>query len=258
MTHREAVAVPPSAKTVLAKPVLAAAVALAICLLAAAPAAAWEVRDDAPRPAFEAFHEHFATAAYHYPRHGAAPLGLVGFELYADLSADLELEDEDFFTDAVSGDLPAGALSVARVGVRKGLPGNVDLGLAYGTVLDGDLDLLSADVQWAFLDGGAVSPAMALRFTGTQTLSGDPYELDQYGAELLLSKGFTILSLYGGAGVAWSEGTLARATGGELTVDGTQSVLYAGVVLNLLLPKITVEAEQGEGFQVAARLAFGF
>lgn len=237
--------------------VVAAAV-LAVCALAALPAAAWEVRDDAPRPAFEAFHDRFATAAFHYPRHGAAPLGLVGFELYADLSADLEFEDEDFFPDAVSGDLPAGALSIARVGVRKGLPGDVDLGLAWGTAVDGDLDLVSADVQWAFLDGGAVSPAMALRLTGTRTVGGGPYELDQYGAELLLSKGFPLLTPYVGAGVVWSEGRLARAGGGELTVDGTRTVLYAGVVINLLLPKITVEAEQGEGFQVAARIGFGF
>lgn len=240
------------------EPLAAVLLCLTLAAVAAAPAAAWEVRADAPRPAFEAFHERFATAAFHYPRHGAAPLGLVGFELYADLSADLDFESESSFHDAVSGSLPAGSMSLARVGVRKGLPGHVDLGLAYGTAVDGDLDLLSADVQWAFLDGGAVSPAMALRFTGTRTVGGDPYELEQYGAELMLSKGFPLLTPYGGAGVVWSEGRLERSAGGTLTVDGTQTVLYAGVVLNLLLPKISVEAEQGEGFQLAARLAFGF
>ena len=144
---------------------------LLLAVLAAAPdAAAWEIRPDAPEASFRLFHERFASAAYHYPRHGAKPLGIIGFEAYADVAVDRDFDSEPFYDDVVSGDLPVDTLGVARVGARKGLPGNFDVGVAYGRALDGDLELVSADLQWALIDGGAVTPALSFRVTGTQNI----------------------------------------------------------------------------------------
>lgn len=235
-------------------PVLAA---LLVAVLAAAPAGAWEVRDTASRESFELFHERFASAAYHWPRHAAAPLGLTGFRLFADVSADRDFDEEGFYPDAVRGDLPGGTLAVARVGARKGLPGGIDLGLAYGRAVDGDVELVSADVGWAFLEGGVATPALALRLTGTRSVGGGPYDLEQVGAELMVSKGFPVVTPYAGAGLVWSDGTLARAGGGEISHDATREIYYAGLVLNLLLPRLTVEAEYGEAFQAAVKVGFG-
>ena len=66
--------------------------------------------------------------------------------------------------------------------------------------MDGDLELISGELSWAILDGGAVAPALALRLTGTQTTGGGAYDLDLYGAELELSKGFAVATPYVGAG----------------------------------------------------------
>jgi hypothetical protein len=232
---------------------------LAAALLGAAlPAAAWEVRPDAPEESFRLFHERFAGAAYAYPRHSASPLGLVGFEVYADLAGDRDFDEEDFYPDVVSGDLPGGTLGIARVGVRKGLPGNVDLGLSYGQAIDGEVELVSGEVQWAFVDGGAVTPALALRLTGTQSVDSGPYQLEQYGAELMVSKGFAVLTPYLGGGFVWDEGTLERSGGGALSADDEHFVVYGGVVLNLLLPKIVVEVEKAEHVQGAVKIGFGF
>ena len=238
---------------------LATALALLALGSAAPPAAAWEVRDDAPAAAFGEFHRRFAFSAYHFPRREAAPLGLTGFEIYVDLAADRDFDEQGFYPQVVDGGLPGGTLGVARVGVRKGLPGNVDLGLAYGQAIDGDLELLSADVLWAFVDGGAVTPALALRLTATRSLGGSPYELEQYGGELMISKGFPVLTLYGGVGWYSADGTLDRSDGGRLGADADGEVYYAGVIVNLvILPKLTFEAEQGEAFQVAAKIGIGF
>lgn len=234
------------------------AAALLLALLAALPAAAWDVRPDAPEESFRLFHERFAGAAYHFPKHSASPLGLIGFEVFADLAADRDFDEEGFYPDVVAGDLPGGTLAIARVGVRKGLPGGVDLGLAYGQALDGEMELVSGDVQWAFVDGGAVTPALALRLTGTQNLDSGPYQLEQYGAELMVSKGFAILTPYAGAGFVWDEGTLERTDGSEVSVDDEHYVLYGGLVLNLLLPKIVVEVEKAEHLQAAVKVGFGF
>jgi hypothetical protein len=237
----------------------APAVSLLLLLAAlAAPAAAWDFRDDPPPGDFQDFHRRFSTAVYHYPRHGAAPLGLTGFDVYADVAVDRDFADEPFFDGVVDGDLVGDAMTFARVGGRKGLPGGVDVGLAYGRALDGDFNLVSADLQWAMIKGGPLSPALSLRLTGSRTLDAATFELDQYGAEVLLSKGFTVLTPYIGAGVVYSEGRLTPETGPRLTDDFTRGVVYGGVTLNLLLPKITVEVEKADVVQGAVRVAFGF
>lgn len=227
-----------------------------LLLLITAPAAAWDIREDAPADAFRAFHERFSDVVYHYPRHGAAPLGLIGFEVYVDAAVDQELDDEGFEGPVIDDELTGGLLTVARVGARKGLPAGIDLGAAYGKVLGSDLELVSADVQWAIVEGGAFTPALSLRVTGTQTLDSDTYDLEQYGAELLLSKGFAVLTPYIGGGFVYSESRLSSPIR-TLEEDSTRNVLYAGATLNLLIPKITVEVEKGEVIQYAAKVAFG-
>lgn len=239
-------------------PLPRAALCFALCLAAALPAAAWQIDQSAPASDLEAFHRHFSTAVYHYPRHDAAPLGLVGFAVYADATYNPDFDGEPYAETVLDGDLTGGALSVARVGVRKGLPGGIDLGAAYGKVLEGGLELVSADLQWAILEGGAVTPALSLRATYTQTLDSDDYELTVYGAEVLVSKGFAVLTPYAGAGLVRGESRFDAAPGGPFEVSDTRGVLYAGLTLNLLLPKITVEVEQGEDLQAALRVSFGF
>ncbi len=229
---------------------------LALCLLPAASAQAWEVRADAPEGDFRDFHRHFSAAAYHYPRHGASPLGLVGFNVYVDAAVDREFDDEPFAETVIDGDLNGDLLAVARVGARKGLPGGIDLGVSYARALGGDVDLISADLQWAMIEGGPATPALGLRLTGTRTVNAGAYELDQYGAEVLLSKGFAILTPYVGGGVVHSKGTLSSAAR-TFEDTHTRGIFYGGLTLNLLLPKITVEVEKAEVVQWSARISIG-
>jgi hypothetical protein len=226
-------------------------------LATALPAAAAEVRPDAPEAEFREFHRRFALAAYHYPRHGAAPLGLIGFDVYADAAVDQEFGDEEFVRAVLDDDLTSDMLAVVRIGGRKGLPAGIDIGLSYGRAVETDIELISADVQWAILKGGALSPALSLRVTGTRSMGSEVYDLDQYGAELLLSKGFTVLTPYVGAGVVRSEGSLDSSLGRTFEDSETRAVFYGGLTLNLLLPKITVEVEKAEVIQGAVRVAFG-
>ena len=231
---------------------------LFLALLAAAPLRAWEVSGGATPEHFQAFHRRFSTDAYFYPRHGASPLGLIGFEVYADATYDETFDDKPFVATAIDGDFTGGFLSVARVGARKGLPGGLDLGLSYGKALGGDVKLLSAEIQYAILKGGLLSPALSLRVTGTRSSGSNAYDLDQYGAELLFSKGFTVLTPYVGAGIVRSKGTLDTTLGSSFEDTETRGVVYGGVTLNLLLPKITFEIEKAEDLQGAVRVGIGF
>lgn len=234
---------------------------VALGILPAAPVAAWEVSGRAAADDFRSFHRRFTTAAYAYPRHGAAPLGLTGFDVYADASYDRDFDSQGFVATAIDGDFTGGALSVGRVGARKGLPAGVDVGLAYGRALGGDVKLVSGELQWAILHGGVLEPALSLRLSGTRTVDAGAYRLDQLGAEVLVSKGFAVLTPYAGAGFVRSRGRLQRPAGfagSGLESTTTRPVLFAGATLNLLLPKITVEMEKGEALQAALRVGIGF
>jgi hypothetical protein len=230
-----------------------------LAALAPAPARAWDPASPAPPADFTAFHRRFSSDLYPYPRHGAAPLGLVGFEFFADATYDSSFDSEPFFKTAVDGNLPGGVLSIGRVGVRKGLPGGLDLGVSYGEALGSRVRLVSAEVQYALLHGGLLEPALSIRVTGTRTVGSGAYGLDQYGAEILLSKGFTVLTPYVGAGLTHSRGRLGNLGHGtaDLTDNATRAVAYAGLRLNLLVPKIVVEVEKGEAVQGAVRIGFG-
>jgi hypothetical protein len=228
-------------------------------VLAVAPAqASFSVSPHATRGDFEAFHRRFSSDAYFYPRHSAAPLGLIGFEVYADATYEDKFDDQSFNGTAVDGSYTGGFLSVARVGARKGLPGGVDLGLAYGKSLNGDVKLISAELQYAILHGGLLEPALSVRVTGTRTVDATAYELNQYGADVLLSKGFTVLTPYIGVGFVSSRGRLNRGLPGTFEDTETQGVAFAGITLNLLLPKINFEVEKGQALQGAVRVGFGF
>lgn len=225
----------------------------ALGLLAALPATAWEPDLTAPDAALETFHDHFSAAAYPYPRHSAKPLGIVGFDVWAEAAVAPDFEDE--VAGALTDDLPGGYLTIYRVGARKGLPLGIDIGASWGKALDSDLELLNGEISWAILEGGAVTPALGLRVTGGRG-SSDAYELEQCGAEVLISKGFTVLTPYAGVGYSWSESTFERATG-DLSFDGGRGFAYGGVILNLWVPKISFEVEQAETLQGAVRLAIG-
>lgn len=232
---------------------------LVLGLAAALPAAAWEVRRDASAADFRDFARRFASAAYAYPGHPAKALGITGFEAFAEASYDDTFDEQPFFAGAVDGDLDGGFLSVARVGIRKGLPGHVDLGVSLAEAVGTDLRLATAEVQWAFLDGGAVSPAAALRIVATHSKGGGAFTLDQAGIEVLASKGFPLLTPYIGGGVVVSRARLDRSgTLSDLSVTHTQPIAYAGLRLSLLIPKITAEIQRGDTTQYALRVALGF
>ncbi len=225
-----------------------------LALLVAGPARAWQPDPTAPDVALETFHDHFSAVAYPYARHTPKPLGTLGFDVWAEAAG--EQGQGDKVDPALDGSLQGGLLGVYRVGARKGLPGGVDVGLSLGKVIDSDLKLVSGEVSWAILDGGLATPALGVRLTGNRTTGGSDYRFEQYGAEVALSKGFAFLTPYAGAGLSWGRSTFRRPAD-DFTVDSTRGFLFGGVILNLVVPKITLEVEQGETLQGAVRIAFG-
>ncbi len=257
MSDRPVAPVPPVPTLCALPPIPAQIIRFALASLAlAALSLPLMAQSPTTEQVFERFVEEFGASVYPYARRGAQPLGITGFEVYAEISG--RDFDQQAFSAVVDGlDDP---LVPVRVGVRKGLFGGIDIGASYAEVIDLDYSAWAFDVQKALLEPGAFRPGLGLRLAYTDGDLGNDLTFRQYGGELIVSKGFTVIAIFGGAGLVRSEGDLRNfgVIGSRLESSATTSVLFAGLRLNLLLPKFTLTVEKADQVQASLAVAFGW
>ena len=172
----------------------------------------------------------------------AAATGLMGFEVLATAGGP-QVDTGSNWWRYVDARTVGGVLYGHRVIVRKGLPFNLDVGAQVGQVAGERF--WGGEVRWAVLEGGTVSPALALRASYSQ-LTGAPFELEVAEAQLIISKGFLVVSPYGGIGY---RRVGARANFGEPagahSADSNRATLTAGVRVTLFpLVRLVGEVRQ--------------
>lgn len=149
-----------------------------------------------------------------------------------------------------------------RLVVSKGFPGGTISGM-YAKFNGTDMKVYGGALDVPIVNGGLVSPTLAFR-AAYSTISGvDAYKLKTYGAEIFLSKGFGPITPYIAAGrmrtdargIIPAAGTFAGAT---LRDRGNSNRYTAGVRISMLVPKLVLEATQGEVRSYAAKISFGF
>lgn len=188
----------------------------------------------------------------------AEPLGITGFDIGVGVSA-VDFRDKNW--DGIVEDAPD-YVPVPRIQVRKGLPFNLDVGAFYSQVPDSNIELWGGELQWALLEGTAATPALALR-AHYSTLEGvNDLDLQTYGADAVVSKGFAFLTPYAGVGLVRIKGEYA---GDDPVVKGqlddqefTEPRYFAGVQASLLLLRLTAEAEYLERPTYSLKVSLGF
>ena len=158
-----------------------------------------------------------------------------------------------------SNDVPS-YLPVPRVHVRKGLPLGFDLGASYAMVPSSNIKVIGGELQYAIMDGSAALPALALRGHYSTLLGVDDLDLETYGADAVLSKGFLFLTPYVGVGVLRSDG---EYTGNEPSLQNldeseTTQRVFGGVQIAMALLRITLDAEYSEVPVYTAKVSLGW
>ncbi len=225
------------------KRILLAAVALA---LLASPAAAGRydivIDADLPNATFSSFVREAGTATAYRALAPAAPQGVFGFDVGIAVSG-VDIRNaawEPLFRD---NDAPS-LLPVPRLQARKGLPFNFDVGAFYADIPNSNMKMWGAEVQWAPLEGGIAMPAFALRGSYSTLRGVSDLDLETYGVDAVLSKGFPLLTPYGGIGLIRVEGDYTGTANEALTRHTFNEVRYfGGVQLSLALLRLTAEAE---------------
>jgi hypothetical protein len=229
-------------------------------LIVALPLAAQDDIDFDPtitQQQFETFSRLVAQGIYATPIDAARARGLLGFDIGVGATAIPVDTNAEYWLNSVSEDFTVSDhVVVPRVIVSKGLS-VATLSAMYAKVPDSDVAMLGASLDVPIISGGVVTPTLALRGAYSTLQGVDEFDLSTYGLEVFLSKGFGPVTPYVAAGRARSdaEGRITDAI--VLTDEADSNRITVGVKLSLLLPKIVIEATQGEERSYAAKISFG-
>jgi hypothetical protein len=178
----------------------------------------------------------------------AVPTGLSGFELVA-AAGGPRVNSDSAWWHAIDNRLVAGVWPGQRLIARKGLPLRFDVGAQVGS-LAGER-FWGVEGRWALVDGGAVTPAIALRASYSQ-FANAPFQVAAQELQLGISKGFAILTPYGAIGYRRFDASARVGTPADVALSSTGSTTTwaAGVRLNVPVLRLVGEVRH------AANLAF--
>jgi len=185
--------------------------------------------------------EDLGAALSYKPLIPAAPLGVTGFDVGLAVTA-TSLKNSAVVQKAVTGGTVASTLPVPTVRLDKGLPFDIDIGLAYGKAPNSNISYFGGEVRWAFLPGDIALPAVAVRAAATQLNGVDQLKFSTQSIDVSVSKGFTIVTPYGGVGEVWIHGTPQGVP--TLTKDSfVKTKVFGGVDFNFGLVNLVLEAD---------------
>ena len=133
----------------------------------------------------------------------AEPLGITGFEIGVESSfVQISTGNNNYWEKAFSYDAPS-ILPAPKIRVRKGLPLGIDIGAMYSALPGSNIKLYGAEASYALLEGGIATPALGVRGTFTKLSGVDDLDYQTVGIDASISKGFVMLTPYGGAGMVY-------------------------------------------------------
>jgi hypothetical protein len=236
-----------------------ALVSLAVMLAAITPAIAADSIDQINllnQTEFRNLSEDLGAVASYKGVIPATPLGLTGFDIGVEVSA-TTLQNPDAWDLASSGTVHD-TVYVPKLHLHKGLPAGFDLGAFYSSVPDTDMTLWGAEVRYAILDGGTVTPALGLRGTYSKLTGINELDFHTTGLELLISMRLTIFTPYAGVGQIWTNSEPVGVPNLKKE-EFTQGKYFVGGNLNLGLINLALEADKtGDAPSYSAKIGFRF
>lgn len=190
--------------------------------------------------------------------------GLLGFDVGVEVTA-TKFSNGSVMDLAMGGSAPS-TLPILKVHAHKGLPFGIDVGAVISKVPGSNIDLMGAELRYALIKGGTLTPAVAVRLS-MSTLSGvDQLDLDTQGLELTVSKGFAVLTPYAGVGkvkvkteAKGTVGGIIAALDGSASQDFDLDKVFVGVNLNLVAMNLAFEMDKtGDATTYGAKFGWRF
>jgi len=175
----------------------------------------------------------------------AEPGGLKGFSLLAAAGGPQVDSGARWYRHGVDGDTTAGLLVGERVIARKGLPWGLDVGGQVGKVLGARF--WGAEVRWALVGGGTLSPALALRASYAKLEEG--FDLEVREVQAVLSKGFAMLTPYAALGYRRVEASAFFGDPAPRIQSHSEDRMTGAVGVRLTIFPLQLVGEVRQGFK---------
>lgn len=209
---------------------------------------------------FRLISEDLAAVLSYKPLQPPKPLGVVGLDVGVEWTSTF-VESSDSWQQATGSDIET--FPMARLSAQKGLPFGIDIGGTYASAPDSDVEIIGGQLRFALMRGGIARPAVGIRAAHTRLTGHDDLDFDTSSLDISISKGFGMLTPYGGVGQVWAN---SEYTGDEPLLQGnldkesfSDSKVYAGLRMNFVLFKLTVEADQtGDVSSLSGKFSIGF
>jgi hypothetical protein len=212
---------------------------------------------------FEEFSSLVAQAIYATPIEPARARGLLGFDIGIAATAVPVDPNALYYQHATNDDFTySDHVAIPRLTASKGLSFGT-ISAMYAKVPDTDITVWGASYDMPLTSGGIATPTIALRGAYSQLRGVENYDLKTYGVELFVSKGFGPITPYGAVGYArhTAEGRVFRGPSPlpqpEFSDEGNMNRYTLGVRISMFIPKLVVEATQGEERSYAAKISLG-
>jgi hypothetical protein len=133
-----------------------------------------------------------------FPNLGTAtPTGLTGFGVLGAAGGPKVDTSATWWHYVPHANTVGSVLVGQRVILRKGLPLRFDVGAQFGKVMGEQF--WGGEVRWALMEGGMVSPGVALR-AAYSNMQSSPLNVDVVEGQLFVSEGFVVVSPYAALG----------------------------------------------------------
>ncbi len=206
---------------------------------------------------FRQLSEDLGAALSYKPLIPAEPLGITGFDFGVAVTG-TSLRHRDVWQRAAGGNSVPGTLPMPMLRIAKGLPLNIDVGVAFATAPDTNVRYYGGELRWAFIPGGTITPAVALRGAYTKLTGVDQLDFDTRSLDVSVSKGFAMFTPYAGVGSVWAN----SSPSGVPLLRGesfNQAKVFGGLNFNLAGGNLALEIDNTGGTtSFGAKLGFRF
>ena len=227
------------------------------CLVQPVWAANLDTIGNLTQPQFKSFSEDMSSAVSYKPVTPAEPLGILGFDVGLEVT-DTELQNPALWTSATNGAFTSNSLVLPKLHMFIGLPLNFDVGAFYSEAPNADIKLYGGELRYAIMEGGAASPAVAVRGSYTRVSGVDQLSFETKGLDVSISKGLAMFTPYAGLGMVWSDSTPNGIP--TLTKESfSQTKYFVGCNLKILLVNLALEYDKtGSAPSYSAKLGMRF
>jgi len=237
------------------------AIAVAIAVFAAAAMAddIGFTSDLLSQSEFDSFVKEVGAGISFNPMAPAEPLGMIGFDVAAEVVLTDISEGQGYWTKMVSDHNPHHFLPAPRLHLLKGLPFGIDVGAMYAEIPGYDVRLWGIEAKYALLEGSVATPALSIRASYSQLDGIDDIDLNTQSIDATISKGFLMLTPYAGVSALRVNG---KENSSLVDLDDANETLFRGILGLQFSPMpliaVTGEAVLGDVVQYGLKVAIRF